>query len=113
MFVGSLLVYVSLLWTVFVRSGYYETYCIITFMQVAYRIWLYMQWILKVRLSIEQRQRYKLSNNRLFSCGDQDAMPEQETVPSEMLTLGVMLPPSYHVDTWNLIDIGQLGPALR
>jgi len=54
-----------------------------------------------------------ISSCKLRFCGDQDAMPEQETVPSEMLTLGVMLPPSYHVDTWNLIDIGQLGPALR
>ncbi len=30
-----------------------------------------------------------------------------------MLTLGVLLPPSYHVETWGLLDVGQLGPAPR
>ena len=30
-----------------------------------------------------------------------------------MLALDLWLPPSYHVDTWGLLDAGQLGPALR
>ena len=30
-----------------------------------------------------------------------------------MLTLGVLLPPSYHMDSWGLVDLGQLGPASR
>ncbi len=35
------------------------------------------------------------------------------TIPIGMLTLGVLLPPSYHVETWGLLDVGQLGPAPR
>ena len=30
-----------------------------------------------------------------------------------MLRLDMRLPPSYHVDTWGLLDAGQLGPAVR
>jgi hypothetical protein len=30
-----------------------------------------------------------------------------------MMSLAVMLPPSYHVDTWGLVDLGQLGPSSR
>ena len=48
-----------------------------------------------------------------YSCKDLDSNNGDYSVPSEMLTLGVMLPPTYHVDTWNLVDVGQLGPAVR
>jgi hypothetical protein len=34
-------------------------------------------------------------------------------IPSGMMSLAVMLPPSYHVDTWGLVDLGQLGPSSR
>ena len=30
-----------------------------------------------------------------------------------MLSLDLELPPSDHVDTWDLLDGGQLGPAVR
>ena len=30
-----------------------------------------------------------------------------------MLSLDLELPPSDHVDTWDLLDGGQLGPAIR
>ena len=33
--------------------------------------------------------------------------------PRAMLSLDMMLPPSYQVDTWGLLDPGQLGPAAR
>ena len=37
---------------------------------------------------------------------------EVET-PSAMITLDMWLPPSKDVDSWGLVDAGQLGPAVR
>ena len=30
-----------------------------------------------------------------------------------MITLDMWLPPSHDVDSWGLLDVGQLGPAVR
>ena len=30
-----------------------------------------------------------------------------------MMTIDMWLFPSHHVDTWGLLDVGQLGPAVR
>ena len=37
----------------------------------------------------------------------------KDQAPSAMLALDMLVPPSYHVDTWGLLDGGQLGPAIR
>ena len=34
-------------------------------------------------------------------------------IPPAMITLDMLLPPSQDVDTWGLVDVGQLGPAVR
>ena len=34
-------------------------------------------------------------------------------MPKAMVTLDMMLPPSRDVDSWGLVDAGQLGPAVR
>ena len=36
-----------------------------------------------------------------------------QEIPPSMITLDMLLPPSHDVDTWGLLDVGQLGPALR
>ena len=36
-----------------------------------------------------------------------------EEAPVTMLSLDMWLPPSYQLDTWGLLDAGQLGPAIR
>ena len=41
---------------------------------------------------------------------DPDPSPD---VPLSMMTLDMWLPPSQEVDTWGLLDVGQLGPAPR
>ena len=41
---------------------------------------------------------------------DPDPSPD---VPLSMITLDLWLPPSQEVDTWGLLDVGQLGPAPR
>ena len=34
-------------------------------------------------------------------------------LPEAMLTLDMWLPPSYVIDSWDVLDSGQLGPATR
>ena len=46
-------------------------------------------------------------------CDDYTSSQPQDATPAAMLALDLWLPPSYHVDTWGLLDAGQLGPALR
>jgi len=46
-------------------------------------------------------------------CDDYNSSPDADEAPTAMLTLDLWLPPSYHVDTWGLVDAGQLGPAVR
>ena len=37
----------------------------------------------------------------------------KDKVPAAMLTLDLWLPPSYVLDSWDVLDSGQLGPATR
>ena len=46
-------------------------------------------------------------------CDDFNSNPMKDQAPSAMLALDMLIPPSYHVDTWGLLDGGQLGPAIR
>ena len=46
-------------------------------------------------------------------CDDYTSNPAKDSPPSAMLSLDLELPPSDHVDTWDLLDGGQLGPAVR
>ena len=46
-------------------------------------------------------------------CDDYTSNPAKDSAPSAMLSLDLELPPSDHVDTWDLLDGGQLGPAIR
>lgn len=46
-------------------------------------------------------------------CDGYNSRPDGNSAPPAMLTLDLWLPPSYHVDTWGLVDAGQLGPAVR
>ena len=54
-----------------------------------------------------------MTSNFALSCDDYNSNHMTEKVPPAMLTLDMVLPPSYHVDTWGLLDGGQLGPAVR
>ena len=47
------------------------------------------------------------------SCDDYTSNPAKDSAPSAMVSLDLQLPPSDHVDTWDLLDGGQLGPAVR
>ena len=46
-------------------------------------------------------------------CDDYTSNPAKDSPPGAMLSLDLELPPSDHVDTWDLLDGGQLGPAVR
>ena len=46
-------------------------------------------------------------------CNGFNSGPESSSTPRALLTLDMVLPPSHHVDTWGLLDAGQLGPAVR
>ena len=48
-----------------------------------------------------------------MACRCDSLVPGEDRVPAAMLALDLWLPPSYNVDTWNLVDAGQLGPAVR
>ena len=54
-----------------------------------------------------------LSNHLLLSCDQYNSDQLKQVTPTSMLTLDMWLPPSYQVDTWGLLDAGQLGPAVR
>ena len=45
-------------------------------------------------------------------CNRIDPQYERDT-PQAMITLDMWLPPSQEVDSWGLLDAGQLGPAVR
>ena len=47
-----------------------------------------------------------------FSCHKMVPKPSP-TIPPAMITLDMWLPPSQDVDSWGLLDVGQLGPAVR
>ena len=46
-------------------------------------------------------------------CDGYNSRPDTDSAPPAMLALDLWLPPSHHVDTWGLVDAGQLGPAVR
>ena len=46
-------------------------------------------------------------------CDGFNSSPGSSSTPRAFLTLDMVLPPSHHVDTWGLLDAGQLGPAVR
>ena len=54
-----------------------------------------------------------ISISTCYSCDDYTSNPAKDSPPGAMLSLDLELPPSDHVDTWDLLDGGQLGPAVR
>ena len=45
------------------------------------------------------------------SCDDLE--PHVLLVPQAMVSLDLMMAPTSYVDKWGLVDVGQLGPAVR
>ena len=65
--------------------------------------------------SISNLQSLSAINFTCFSCDDLDSrLDSQElAVPQAMVSLHLEMAPTYFVDKWGLVDVGQLGPAVR
>ena len=56
-----------------------------------------------------------MTNLTCFSCDDLDSRLDSHVleVPEAMVSLHLEMAPTYFVDKWGLVDVGQLGPAVR
>ena len=56
-----------------------------------------------------------MTNLSCFSCDDLDSRLDSHVleVPEAMVSLHLEMAPTYFVDKWGLVDVGQLGPAVR
>ena len=74
-------------------------------------------------LVVRQKTKHKQLHDRenfskfvpYFSCDDLDTRQDSHEleVPQAMVSLHLEMAPTYFVDKWGLLDVGQLGPAVR